>query len=62
MYFVLCLAKLRKEIDKSSIFFVILRKHPADGRWIKKMIDNGDTVDIPDIQSLAKEYKKGIIK
>ena len=30
--------------------------------WIKKMIDNGDTVDIPDIQSLAKEYKKGIIK
>ena len=45
-----------------ELYNVIKEEIAFTNNWIKKMIDNGDTVDIPDIQSLAKEYKKGIIK
>lgn len=29
--------------------------------WILKAIENGDSIEIPDIQALAKEYKNQII-
>lgn len=30
--------------------------------WILKALENGDTIEIPDIQSIAKDYKNGNLK
>lgn len=52
-----------KKLGVSPELYNVIKEEIAfTNNWIKKMIDNGDTVDIPDIQSLAKEYKKSIIK
>ena len=50
--------KLKKLGVSQELYNVIKEEITFINNWIKKMIDNGDTVDIPDIQFLVKEYKK----
>ena len=48
-----------KKLGVSPELYNVIKEEIAfTNNWIKKMIDNGDTVDIPDIQFLVKEYKK----